>query len=214
MIRKAMIFTAIALLVVTVFSGSLLSQTKRTKPDPRAEALLKRLEKLQAEREPPLKQAENQAFREALEATNAQWGVIKPRLRTLLDLRDEAKVAVAIRPASWVTIPETSQSDGGGASGATSSSPVTQTTRRYEDWSWRRPWKERSKLTRAEQACEDLVSLLEKGNATDQEKREKMNALRQVKEQTNKELLIARQELREVLTFRQQARLVLMGVLD
>jgi hypothetical protein len=159
-------------------------------------------------------QAENQAFREALEATNAQWGVIMPRLRTLLDLRDEAKVAVTIRYATWVTIPETPQGDGGAGSGGASGGPAEQATRRYEDWSWKRPWKEKNKLTRAEQACEDLVSVLEKPNATDEEKRQKLNALRQVKEQTNKELQIARQELREVLTPRLEAKLVLIGVLD
>ncbi len=214
MIRKAMVLTAIVVLVVTILSGSLLSQTQRTKPDSRAEAWLKRQEKLWAEREPPMKQAENQAYREALEATNMQWGVIKPRLRALLDLREEAKVAVTIQYAAWVTIPETSQADGGGISAGTSGTSAEQDARRYEDWSWKRPWQGKNKLTRAEQACEDLVSVLEKPNATDEEKRQKLNALRQVKEQINKELQSTQQELRELLTPRQHARLVLMGVLD
>lgn len=206
--RKAMIVAVIALLAVTVFSGSLLSQTERTKPDSRAEAMLKRMEKLQAEREPPQKQAENQAFREALEATNAQWGVIKPRLRTLLDLREEAKVAVTHRSAPRTPSPETSQA------GGASTGPAAQGTGQYQNWSWKRPWQGKDKLTRAEQACDDLVSLLEKPDATDEQKRQKLNALRQVKEQINKELLIVRQELRELLTPRQHARLVLTGLLD
>lgn len=203
-----MILTAIVVLVVTTLSGSLLSQTQRAKPDSRAEAWLKRQEKLWAEREPPMKQAENQAYREALEATNMQWGVIKPRLRTLLDLREEAEVAVTYRYASGTPSPETSQA------GGASTSPAAQGTPQYQNWSWKRPWQGKNKLTRAEQACEDLVSVLEKPNATDEEKRQKLNALRQVKEQINKEMQSTQQELRELLTPRQHARLVLMGVLD
>ena len=55
---------------------------------------------------------------------------------------------------------------------------------------------------------------MEAGDATDEQKLEKMNALRQARQQAAKELAAAQQQLREALRLRQQATLVMTGLLN
>lgn len=69
-------------------------------------------------------------------------------------------------------------------------------------------------LTEGEKTCEELLKLLEDKNSKQQDIDQKIEALRRARENAAKELAKARQELREVLTARQQARLVLTGLLD
>lgn len=69
-------------------------------------------------------------------------------------------------------------------------------------------------LTEGEKTCEELQKLLEDKNSKQEDIDQKIETLRRARENAAKELVKARQELREVLTARQQARLVLMGLLD
>jgi hypothetical protein len=69
-------------------------------------------------------------------------------------------------------------------------------------------------LTEGEKACEEFLALLEDKNSKQEDIEQKADVLRRARENAAKELTKARQELREVLTPRQQARLVLAGVLD
>jgi len=209
-----------------MFSGSSLSQTRRTtRPRPRSQAMFERQAKLRAERREKSKQmrdqamaeamkqsrqqAREQSYREALQASDTQWPIIMPKLMKVDDLQKEARVAVGIRDARWVTTTETSRGNKAG-----SSTPITNTTRSYEDWRYTRSWKRETELTRAQKACDVLVALFDSGDATDKQKTEKMNALRQVRQEMATELAVARQELRRVLNLRQEATLVMMGLLN
>jgi len=125
------------------------------------------------------------------------------------DLQEEAKVAVRIKDAREVIATEMLR-----AGKAGSSTPVTTTTRSYEDWSYTKSWERETDLTRGQKACDELVALLRAGDATDEQKAEKMNALRRARQQAAKELAAAQQELRKVLSLRQQATLVMTGLLD
>jgi len=124
-------------------------------------------------------------------------------------LQEEANVAVGIKDAREATSTETLR-----AGKAGSSTPVTTTTHSYEDWRYTKSWEGETEHTRAQRACDELVALLEADDATDEQKAEKMNALRQARQQAAKELAAAQQELRKVLSLRQQATLVMTGLLN
>jgi len=83
-------------------------------------------------------------------------------------------------------------------------------------WKWLRPSESKSpgKLTKGEKTCEDLLSLLEDKSSSQEAIKQKVEALRNIREKSGKQLVEARQELRKVVTARQEATLVLMGWLD
>jgi len=69
-------------------------------------------------------------------------------------------------------------------------------------------------LTEGEKSCERLEDLLDDKNSKDGQIEQEVAALRQAREEAAEELAKARRELCEVLTPRQQAKLVLAGLLD
>jgi hypothetical protein len=83
-------------------------------------------------------------------------------------------------------------------------------------WRWGRPSsrKKSSELTEGEKIAEELLGLLEDDNSESEKIKQKMDALRKIRQDANMQLVKARQELREVVTPRQEAKLVLMGWLD
>jgi hypothetical protein len=110
----------------------------------------------------------------------------------------------------WQTVRSSSGNSvsGAGGGGGSAGSGVGQM------WSgplWRLADRE---LTEGEKTCEELLTLLEDKNSKQQDIDQKIDALRRARDNAAKELAKARQELREVLTARQQARLVLTGLLD
>jgi len=69
-------------------------------------------------------------------------------------------------------------------------------------------------MTECEKIAEELVDLLEDENAKDEAIKKKMDALEQARERAKRELAKARQELREELTPRQEAILLMFRVID
>lgn len=69
-------------------------------------------------------------------------------------------------------------------------------------------------LTEVEKASEQLQTTLENTAATSEQIKAQLTTLRAAKEKTKQELAVAQQELRKVVTVRQEAQLVLMGLLD
>jgi hypothetical protein len=63
-------------------------------------------------------------------------------------------------------------------------------------------------------ASEQLNTLLDDSSATPEKIKEQLTALRTAKENTKKELVTAQKELQKKVTMRQEAQLVLMGMLD
>ncbi len=63
-------------------------------------------------------------------------------------------------------------------------------------------------------ASQALSEVLEQGNASPDQIRAKLTALRAAKEGARQKLAAAQKELREVLTLKQEARLVLGGQLN
>ena len=77
------------------------------------------------------------------------------------------------------------------------------------------PWRlDDRPLTEGEKACEELSELLQDKNSDPEKIRQKMVALRKAREKARNQLAKVRQELREILNSRQEAKLVLLEVLD
>ena len=98
----------------------------------------------------------------------------------------------------------------GGAGGSSSPSHI------YSSWRWLRPSQYRGfeNLNEGEKICEELFRLLEDKNSELEQIRQKMEALRKFRQEAKKELAIAQQELRQLVTPHQEAALVMMQFLD
>ena len=81
---------------------------------------------------------------------------------------------------------------------------------------WFRPSQNKGfeNLNEGEKICEELFRLLEDKNSELEEIRQKMEALRKFRQEAKKELAIAQQELRQLVTPHQEAALVMMQLLD
>jgi len=164
----------------------------------------KRMEQLDKQSRIESEKSSAESMRQALRATERQWKVIKPKLDKVKYFSKEARVC--IYPASY----RRSRGSGGGPNNKQSVPKVE------EGWKWSKAWEKKapSELTKGERICEELLELLEDKSSKQEEIEQKIEALREVRKEASKELVKAQQELREVLTFRQEATLVLMRYLD
>jgi hypothetical protein len=182
------------------------------------------------------------ARQQALGATDEQWKLIAPKLKKVRTLQRQAHIGIGryvVSAGAGGASGGGGFSGGRGGRGYTAGrangqshvgmrSPNPRNTRHRtparsdqnasfkSDSGWWRPsqHKSRDKLTKGERICEDLLNLLESGRAEPKQIRQKMTALRKVRQDARKELAKARQELREVVTPRQQAALILMRYLN
>ena len=137
----------------------------------------------------------------ALGATEEQWKVIKSKLEKVRHLRDLERSTVGVFLIS---------SSGSGARARDSRS------RNVPSFQWKIRWKDKApgELTEAQKIANALMKLVDSKNTKAEEFRRKMDDLRESRrrqENLKKQLSEARQELREVLTTRQEAALVLMN---
>ena len=133
-----------------------------------------------------------------LGVTEEQWELIKPKLEKVRLLRGRAN--------SGVGLFLTSSSGGGSGSGKNATLPT---------WQWKNPWKNKGpdEMTEAQKLAKQLIALVERKEVAPGTLRRTMDALRKARQQEpeiEKQLVEARRELREGLTPRQEAALVLM----
>ena len=69
-------------------------------------------------------------------------------------------------------------------------------------------------LTEVEKIQEELQTLLENTTTTPEQIKQQVTKLRAAREKARQELAKAQQDLRQILTVRQEAQLILMGMLD
>jgi len=136
----------------------------------------------------------------ALQATEEQWKLIKAKLEKVRQLRDRSR--------STVGMGLTSSSSGISSNGSDS--------RSIPRWQWDKSWKDKkpSELTKAQKIAVELIKLMEKNNITPEQLIQTMDALRNARkeeDQIRRKLSEAQKELRELLTARQEAALVLMN---
>ena len=135
----------------------------------------------------------------ALKAPEEQWKVIKPKLEKVQQLRLQA--------CSTAGLLLTSSSGSGASAGARPIEPRFQ---------WRIDWKDQApaELTEAQRNANVLMELVDNQGTTEEQFKRAVDALRVSRSrqaQLNKELSKAREDLRKVLTTRQEGALVLMG---
>jgi len=132
----------------------------------------------------------------ALRVSEEQWNIIRPKLEKVINLWDQANSTIGASVS------------GGSGSG--------QTEANIPKLQWDRPWKYTPpfEMTEAQRLAEQIRILLEKKDTPQQVFRRKVDALRKARSkeaEIQKQLAEARRELREILTTRQEAVLVLLG---
>jgi chromosome segregation ATPase len=187
-----------------------------------------------------LGKSEKESMEQVLRATEEQWKAIKPKLNKVRKLKSRADVSIRLMrfggmssmssmagssvgvkkgfgrgsmsgfgSSSNVVLDEgETVQKGGSTDGSTSRSPMS--------WKWQRPSQYRGfeNLNEGEKICEELFRLLEDRNSELEEIRQKIEALQKFRQETKKELAIAQKELRQLVTPRQEAALVMMQLLD
>ena len=156
------------------------------------------------------------AMQQALGANDEQWKIIEPRLKKVKHYREQAFIGT--KPpfqgnfSNFGTGPGGAQGFGGfsggfqfQAGGSSQGAMVPNSTGR-QDFD--------GPVSDGEILCEEIQRLLMDPQATPEQVSQKLAALRIAREKARKQWVAAQQQLREVLNFRQQARLVLMGLLD
>ena len=139
--------------------------------------------------------------------TEEQWKLVKPKLEKVAKLWNLRELE---RSTLGFSLGSSSTSGTSSKAGSRPSEPR---------WQWDRPRNDKApgELSDAQKIVEQLIGLLEKKNATPEEFKEKMAALRKARraeepenKKREKELSEAQEELRKGLTTRQEAALVLM----
>ena len=125
-----------------------------------------------------------------------RWTLLQPKLKKVQDLRNQATSTI-----------------GAGVSQGSSDSRTGPSGPRLQ---WERPWKYTPifEMTEAQRLARDLRTLLERKDTPSQAFSRKMAALRKARSEQaeiGKQLTEARLELRQILTTREEAILVLLG---
>ena len=158
------------------------------------------------------------AMQQALGANDEQWKVIEPKLKKVKHYREQAfigtKSPFQSNFSSFNTGPGGAQSfssgfaggiqfQAGGSMQGGTMVPNSTGVQSFDD-----------PVSDGEIICEEIQTLLMDPQTTPEQVSQKLDALRIARENARRQWVAAQQQLREVLDFRQQARLVLMGLLD
>ena len=133
-----------------------------------------------------MRQAYMDRIKEALAATDEDWKVLAPRIEKVQNLSGQ------LRGGRMGMV-------GGRGGRGDRTEGAAQPAR---------------ELTGVEKALQNLRTTLENKDAKPDEIKNKLQALREAREKAKQELAQAQDELRKILTARQEAQLVLMGLLD
>ena len=179
------------------------------------EEKMKYFQQLAEEQRKAMEEQEAIAMQQALGASDEQWKVIEPILKKVKRYREQA--FIGIKPpfqnnfSSFSTGPGGAQGfstgftsgfqfQAGGPGGTFQSIPSRQASD--------------GPVSDGEILCEEIERVLNDSQTTPEQVSQKLDALRLAREKARRQWVAAQQQLREVLDFRQQARLVLMGLLD
>jgi flagellar motility protein MotE (MotC chaperone) len=141
-----------------------------------------------------MRQMMEQRLQETLGATDTEWKVLGPRVM---------KVAELSRQAAGGGRGMMMFGRGRGGPGGPGGAPGR-----------RGPGGENRELTQVEKAQQELQTTLDNTAATPDAIKKQLTLLRAAREKAKQELAKAQQDVRQVLTLRQEATMVLMGMLD
>lgn len=148
-----------------------------------------------------MQQMMEQRMQEQLGATAEEWKVLGPRVMKVMTLSRQANAGMGggmFRMGGRRGGPQGDQAGPGGPGGP----------------GGRRGPFAQGEPTAVDKASEALQTTLENTAATPDDIKAKLTALRAAKEKAKAELAAAQQDLKQVLSMRQEAQLVLMGMLN
>lgn len=181
-----------------------MNNTSRINPEER----IRQMQKMAQEQE-------ELSMRQALGVDERQWKIIKPGIDKVKYYKEQASVNIGLPINS-------SFSSSSGSSGVQSFAGSFQVgfTGGFNGSSMTDLNQKNQTLTKGEKICRELQALLDSqsvsGQTTSSQEaiKTKIAELQQVRIEAKKQLEKAQEELKKVLNLQQQARLVLMGVLD
>jgi Spy/CpxP family protein refolding chaperone len=141
-------------------------------------------------------------MKEQLEITDAEWKVLQPRLRKVMELNAETSGG----PGRGGMMGMMFGRGRGGQRGPGGPDGQGDQQRRP------RPGGDRPQ-TEVQQAAEALRETLQSENPGTEDIKAKLTALRSAREKAKQELVKAQQDLRQLLTLKQEATLVMTGML-
>jgi len=144
-----------------------------------------------------MRQRMMERMKEQLGADDAAWKVLEPRLTKVMDLNRQAQGMG--RGGMFGMMGGMRGQRGGNDAGG-------QGNRRG-------PQQDPATMTPVEKAQEQLRTTLENQSASPEEIKKNLTAFREAREKARQELATAQQELKKILTVRQEAQLVMMGQL-
>jgi len=143
-----------------------------------------------------MRQRMMERMKEQLGADDAAWKVLEPRLTKVMELNRQAQ-GIGGRGGMFGMMGgmrgQRGGTDAGGQGGR------------------RGPQQDPATMTPVEKAQDQLRITLENQSATPEEIKKQLTALREAREKAKQQLAAAQQELRQILTVRQEAQLVMMG---
>jgi hypothetical protein len=182
------------------------------------EEKMKYFQQLAEEQRKAMEQQEAIAMQQTLGVGDEQWKVIEPRLKKVKRYREQAFIGT--KPpfqsnfSSFSTGPGGAQGFGGGFGGGFQfqAGGFVGPGGNFQTFPGRKA--SNGPISDGEILCEEIQMLLDDPQATPEQVGQKLDALRIARDKARRQWIAAQQQLREVLDFRQQARLVLMGLLD
>jgi hypothetical protein len=180
------------------------------------EEKMKYFQQLAEEQRKVAEEQEAIAMQQALGANDKQWKVIEPRLKKVKRYREQAFIGT--KPpfqsnfSTFGTGPGGAQGFGGFSGGFQFQAGGGGQGGTFQNVPGRQDFD--GPISDGEILCEEIQRLLYDPQTTPEQISQKLDALRKAREKARKQWVRAQQQLREVLDFRQQARLVLMGLLD
>lgn len=180
------------------------------------EEKMKYFQELAEEQRKVMEEQEAIAMQQALGADEKQWKVIEPRLKKVKHYREQAFIGT--KPpfqsnfTSFGTGPGGAQSFGGFSGGFQFQAGGIGPGGTFQSLPERQNFD--GPISDGEILCGEIQMLLYDPQTTPEQISQKLDALRVAREKARKQWIRAQQQLREVLDYRQQARLVLMGLLD
>ena len=180
-----------------------------------------------AEAQRRAEESRNNAIRQAVGATDAQWRQIKPKLDLIEKLKAVADVSVD--PGAFGAVPGfqgNAFSFGGGFAGGAAgggsfgtmggSGQPGQNWNQFQSWSWPPGATDKTpgEMTDGEALCAQLQDLMRDPTVPPERIAQKVVALRQIRKNARQRLARVRQALQQTLTPQQQTPLIALGYLD
>jgi hypothetical protein len=150
-----------------------------------------------------MRQMMSQRLQEQLGASDAEWQVMGPRVLKVMDLNRQSSGAGGMGRMFMRGFRDRRGDD--------QERPGQGDRRRPERP--QRPGGDRE-VSAVEKAAEQLMTALENESASSEDIKKQLTTLRAEREKARQELAKAQQELRQICTLRQEAQLVLMGLLN